>query len=57
MGFNPQAMLAQQNSSMEALERRRDQQRVRDRNAAMNTVRIVDLCGSLPFKKENSPSL
>jgi hypothetical protein len=37
MGFNPQAMLAQQNSNMEALERRREQQRGRDRSASMNT--------------------
>lgn len=42
MNFNPQAMLAQQNSTMEQLERRRERERererVRDRSVSMNAV-------------------
>jgi len=30
VGMNPQAMIAQQNSNMEALERRRERERARD---------------------------
>lgn len=40
MGGNPQALLAQQNSNLEALERRSQ----RDRSGSMNTVRLRSLC-------------
>ncbi|KAI6012978.1 hypothetical protein EDC04DRAFT_3121296 [Pisolithus marmoratus] len=36
MGMNPQAMLAQQNSAMEALERRRERERPRERGGSMS---------------------
>ncbi|KAI5989949.1 hypothetical protein EDD15DRAFT_2282944 [Pisolithus albus] len=36
MAMNPQAMLAQQNSAMEALERRRERERPRERGSSMS---------------------
>lgn len=40
MGMNPQAMIAQQNSTMEALERRRERERARERGSSMSGVRF-----------------
>jgi hypothetical protein len=37
MGFNPQAMVAQQNVNMEGLERRRDRERDRGRDRSGST--------------------
>ncbi|KAL4075107.1 hypothetical protein V8B97DRAFT_1867668 [Scleroderma yunnanense] len=39
MGINPQAMIAQQNNTMEALERRRERERARERGSSMSGQR------------------
>jgi len=40
VGMHPQAMIAQQNSNMEALERRRERERARDATGSAVGVRI-----------------
>lgn len=46
IGMTPQAMLAQQNSNMESLERRRERERARERSGSMGPVRFLSSCAT-----------